>query len=107
MTTHERAEKIIHILGENGYWAYHDRSQIDVHITKITSQLDEVAAEDVADMSKSANILLEAAHEEGFAAAREQAAGIVQDGHKSSKCVDPDDCPYCCFAERIRAMKPE
>jgi hypothetical protein len=38
-------------------------------------------------------------------AALEEAAKFIKDGHGSPKCVDPEDCPYCCFAERIRGLK--
>ncbi len=45
---------------------------------------------------------------EAYADSRlEEAARIVKDGHKSSKCVDPDDCPYCCFSKAILAIKSQ
>lgn len=98
MDTKTRAEKITDFIHQwEGWNARYHQPQFGRLVDFINSQLDEAVAEAVTDMSKSANILLESAHAEGFAAARDQAAGIVKEG---SRHLYVDE-----IAERIRAME--
>lgn len=117
MTNQERAEKIVTAL-EEFHLARHS-----LKVEKVTSQLDEAVAIESRKMQEISELRIQQAvreasctwddtYNQGFASAREKAAGIVNDKavdlrFLSKSCESYDESKRLDkLAERIRAMSP-
>lgn len=105
MINHERAEKIL-LKGECGEttWSEDYREELKAFIT---SQLDEAVEEATEYGMWHPHIdVWKQAEAQGFATARDQAAGIAENYvAPRGRVINMED--NCGIAERIRAMKAE
>lgn len=107
MDNKTRAEKIVNLILDNHINTVGESVDIEDGIASARAILDEAVAEEFAmgalDQQRRCAKHCEQQRQEGFASAREKAAGIVA---KGDKYCNKRDCNYCDLAEQIRKISP-
>lgn len=115
MTPTERAEKIYNEYGQRGSWNLFDRKMIDA----IASQIAEAEREAEEHGKKEAHRTMQGLQtvlqrttdlvdgfDDGFTAARDQAAKIAGEHSVIHRDYVDDELIVCILSESIRAMEP-